>query len=411
MTIQTHGLDIEFRETNRSTDLRQDVSEAVVKETKILTAPGEPQKRFLKLQLPKGMTYSAGDYLAILPMNPSKVVRSVMASFGLPWDAVLQIKKGQHTVLPQGENLTVFGILSAYVELNQPVTQKNLSALAAHTSDEATRTALRNLSVDEIATKRMSVVDILSQYPAISLPFGDFLGMLSPLRVRQYSISSSPLQSPDTCTLTYGVLDREAKSGSGKRYLGTASTYLSELTPGDHIYVAVRPSHQAFHPPVEVAKTPIIMLCAGTGVAPFRGFVQQRAEQIDAGREVAPALFFIGCRHPERDALYSDEFRYWAGKGAVDLRYAFSQDPERSEGCRYVQDRLWKDRNDSRDLWWKGARIYVCGSSKMAEEVDRTLVEIHVENIEKRGEKVTLEEGEEWLRKIRNERFASDVFD
>ena len=411
LKAKCHGLDIEFHETNRSTNLRQDVAEAIVKEAKSLTAPGEPEKRYLNLQLPTGMTYTAGDYLAILPMNPSRVVKKIMADFGLPWDAVLSIKKGQHTILPQGKNITVFGILSSYVELNQPVTQKNLSALAACAPDEATRKALDDLTVEEIASKRISLVDVLSEHPSISIPFGDFLGMLSPLRVRQYSISSSPLNSPDTCTLTYGVLDTEAKSGSGKRYLGTASTYLSELRPGDRVYVSVRPSHQAFHPPLDVAKIPVIMICAGTGIAPFRGFVQQRREQIEAGRAIAPALLFCGCRHPEKDALYAEEFSACAEKGAIDIRYAFSRHPEMSEGCKYVQDRLWKDRDDAKKLWLKGARIYVCGSGKMAEEVDRRLVQIHVDYTEENGEKITSEEGEEWLKNMRNGRFASDVFD
>ena len=407
-TQQNYELELEFQKSSRSTDLRQDVHEAIVQEAKSLTAPGEAEKRHIKLELPSDMTYTSGDYLSVLPINPSKLVKAIMTRFGLAWDTVLQIKQGQYTTLPQGRSLTASTILSEYVELNEVVTQKQLSNMAAFTADASTRAALTAITAGEITEKRFSVFSLLDQYPSIDLPFGSFLAMLPPLRTRQYSISSSPLHAPQTCTLTYSVLNVAAKSDPGKRYLGSASSYLSELNPGDRIHVAVRPSHPAFHLPLDVSTIPIIMICAGTGIAPFRGFVQQRAEQLDGGRTLAPALMYVGSRHPERDVLYKEEFEAWAEKGAVDIRYVFSRNEAATKGCKYVQDRLWKDRDELTTFSKGNAKIYLCGNGAMASEVGKTLVDIWVEW---KGKGMDREKGEEWLKSIRNERFASDVFD
>lgn len=295
------------------------------------------------------------------------------------------------------------------MELNLPCTKKNLSTLAACVPDEKTRQELESLSLEEISSKHISVLDLLEMYPTCCLPFGDYLAMLSPLRVRQYSISSSPLTRPEICTLTYSVLDQEAKVG-GRRFLGAASNYLSELTPGETIQVSVRASHQGFHLPTDAEKVPVIMICAGTGLAPFHGFVEERAKQQEAGRSLAPALLFIGCREPEKDALYADQLAEWARKGIVDVRYAFSRAPEKSGGCKYVQDRLSKDREDARKLWHDGGRIYVCGSGAIGEAIKQAFIKAMMEGREAQGESISREEAEEFFNSIRNERFATDVF-
>ena len=121
---EAQALDVEVSTNTRSSDLRQDVSEAIVKDVKVLTAPGEPEKRHIELQLPTDMAYKAGDYLAVLPLNNSKIVKRVMNRFSLPWDARIFIKEGQNTILPTGREMSVFDLLSAYVELNQPATTK-----------------------------------------------------------------------------------------------------------------------------------------------------------------------------------------------------------------------------------------------------------------------------------------------
>ena len=263
----------------------------------------------------------------------------------------------------------------------------------------------------EIKEKRVSPLDLLERFPKTDIPFAVFLTMLPQLRLRQYSISSSPLAEPGSCTLTWAVIDEESFQGDGKRFLGVASNYLSNLHEGDHIHVSVKQSHQSFHLPLDIAETPLIMVCAGTGIAPFRGFIQERVLQIEAGRKLAPALLFFGCQSPGQDDLHADELSAWASKGAVDVRYAYSRDPESSKGAKYVQDRFWADREDVLHLFHSGAKVFMCGSGKVADGVKDASVRMFMQAAEEQGKPKTKEEAESWFTGLRNERYMSDVFD
>lgn len=263
---------------------------------------------------------------------------------------------------------------------------------------------------DEIVEKRSSVLDLLERYPSIDIPFATFLTVLPPMRPRYFSISSSPLESPTTCTITYGVIDSPSLSGRG-RFIGVAGSYLSSLREGDQVQVSVRSTNKFFRLPNDVVKTPLIMLCAGTGLAPLRGFVQERATQIAAGRkDLAPAILFVGCRSNTADRLYAREFDTWIVDGVVDVRYAFSREPEKSEECKYLQDRMLKDRNDIRDLWRRGAKVYVCGSPEVAAEAGKAARQIVRDAVIESGKEATDEEVERWFAGMRNQRIVSDVF-
>ena len=290
---------------------------------------------------------------------------------------------------------------------------QNLKKIISVTHDETAKQELESLSGDafskEITSKRISVLDLLEDYPSAEVTFADFLSMLPQLRLRQYSISSSPLADPTLCSLTLGLLDQDALQGTGKRFVGVASNFLSKVQPGDHIHVNVKASHPSFHLPTDMANTPLIMIAAGTGIAPFRGFVQERARLLEAGREMAPALLFIGCRHPDQDALYKTELAAWAEKGAVDVRYAFSR-PE-TGGAEYVQDRFWDDREEVMQLFRDGAKTFVCGHGRVVEGVKEKIVRMYVEEWREIGEERTEAEAETFFAGLRNERFMSDVFD
>lgn len=153
------------------------------------------------------------------------------------------------------------------------------------------------------------------------------------------------------------------------------------------------------------------MICAGTGIAPFRGFIQERALQIEAGRKLAPALLFVGCQKPGQDDLHADELSAWASKGAVDVRYAYSRDPKSSQGAKYVQDRFWADREDVLHYFGSGAKVFMCGSGKVADGVKAASVKMYMQANEEEGTPKTEEEAEKWFHAMRNERFMSDVFD
>lgn len=405
------GFDIEIDTSSRHTTLRQDVKEAIIRSNEVLTAEGEPQKRHISLTLPTGMSYKVGDYLAVLPINNAVNIRRVLRRFGLPWDAMLTIKGG-NTTLPTGHPLSAMDILGAYVELSQPATRRNVQQIASTLADEAQKFQLLQLAGPdfdaEVGAKRLSPLDILEKYPSAALPLSSFLAMLPPMRIRQYSISSSPLSSPSSATITWSVLDTPSKAGG--RFLGVASNYLSNLTAEERVHVAVKPSHGAFHLPADIEKTPIIMLCAGTGLAPFRGFVEERAIQKAAGRTLAPAFLFIGCAHPDRDRLFASELDKWAEEGVVELFYAYSKATEKSKDCKYVQDRLWEEREEMRQQFDQGAKVYICGSAVVGEGVAKTVKKMYVEAAEAKGVPKTEEEVEAWFEEIKSDRYASDVF-
>lgn len=245
------------------------------------------------------------------------------------------------TSLPVGKPISVFSLLAGYVELSQPATTRDVRILQACDSEATTKEALSALLdsySEKVLGRRLSVLDLLEQYPDIQLPFSKFISMLPAMRIRQYSISSSPLWNAQRVTITISVLDSPALSGRDEPFLGVASTYLAGLSPGDKVQMAVRASAVAFHPPQD-PRTPLVLFCAGSGLAPMRGFLQERALQKKAGREVGKAMLFFGCRKPSEDYLYGDsDLKEWAEQGVVVIKPAFSRDPEKSMGCKYVQE-------------------------------------------------------------------------
>jgi cytochrome P450/NADPH-cytochrome P450 reductase len=368
-------------------------------------------KRHLEIELPEGMRYRTGDYLAVLPRNPPASVDRVLRRFGLAFDTHLVIHKGAGALstLPTEYPIAAGDLCSSYVELAQPATRAQVRRLAEATQCPPDKRALEALSEQEtyerdVLGKRLSVLDLLERYPACELKLDVFVSMLPSLKPRQYSISSSPLYTDRRCALTIAVVEGAAMSGQG-RFAGVASSYLASAAPDTRVAVAVRASNRHFHPPAS-PETPLVMICAGTGLAPFRGFLQERALQKAAGRAVGPALLFFGCDHPEVDFLYRDELAAWEAAGVVQVRPAFTHDA--LDGVKFVQDRVWKDRADVADLVRKGAVVYVCGDGRrMAPAVRDTLARIYVEET-----KVSYEEALRVVEQIERERgrFVEDVF-
>lgn len=134
---------------------------------------------------------------------------------------------------------------------------------------------------------------------------------------------------------------------------------------------------------------------------------------ISAGRTLAPALLFFGCRAPGRDDIYRDDLDKWQRMGAVDVRRAYSQssDESESQGCKYVQERLWQDRKEVTQLWEKGAKVFVCGSSKVSEAAKGTVLKIRAEWAGAEESPDAEAKDREWFEGLRNVRYVTDVFD
>ena len=159
----------------------------------------------------------------------------------------------------------------------------------------------------EVYAKRLSVFDLLRLHPACELPFAAYLEMLPPLQARYYSISSSPTDK-GRVAVTVGVVGGPARSGLGENR-GVASNYLSaRASSAPVVPAAVRETKAGFRLPAD-ANTPLIMVGPGTGLAPFRGFLRERAALRAQGVSLGPAMLFFGCRRADEDFLYADELK------------------------------------------------------------------------------------------------------
>ncbi|HWX04964.1 MAG TPA: NADPH--cytochrome reductase, partial [Bradyrhizobium sp.] len=224
-------------------------------------------------------------------------------------------------------------------------------------------------------TKRKSVFDLLEEHPACELPFHAYLEMLSLLAPRYYSISSSPSVDPSRCSVTVGVVEGPKSSGRGI-YRGICSNYLSSRHAGETIHATLRETKAGFRLPDD-ASVPIIMIGPGTGLAPFRGFLHERAAQKTKGKSLGPAMLFFGCRHPDQDFIYADELKAFAASGITELHTAFS----RGDGPKtYVQNLVAAQKDRVWSLIEQGAIVYVCGDGgKMEPDVKAALVAIYRE--------------------------------
>ncbi|TFY58023.1 hypothetical protein EVJ58_g6664 [Rhodofomes roseus] len=394
--------------TYRASALRQpDAALGTVVENTLLTLPEAPTKRHIEFELPEGMSYRAGDYLAILPSNPPRDVHRVIARFGLSPEQEIVLSSSGPTPLPVDRPITVQTLLSGYVELSQPATTRDLRILQA--AENAPAEALQALSAaytDKVLNARLSVLDILEDHPALRLPFPTYLQMLPAMRIRQYSISSSPLWNPSHVTLTVSVVDAPSRAGRKDPFLGVASTFLAGLRQGDRVQLAVRASSAAFHPPTDPA-VPMVLFAAGSGLAPMRGFLQERAMQRKAGREVAKSLLFFGCRRPGEDFLYGEtDLKEWQELGIVDVRPAFSRATEESKGCRYVHDRAWLDREEVREAYNAQAKFYTCGSRKIAQGIKEVLTKVI-----KEAQNLDDTAADEMFQRAIRGRYATDIFE
>ena len=239
----------------------------------------------------------------VLPRNSVDLVRRVITRFGLDAGQYVTIipNSGSHTHLPIDEPAPLLGVLGSCVELQDVAGRDDIATLARHTSTPASRPRSRRWPATTTTATRCthpnrSLLDLLEAFPACALPFAEFLDMLPPLRPRYYSISSSPLASPDACSITVGVLRGPARSGTGT-FTGIGSGYLAGLPENGTVFTFVRSPSIAFHPP-ENPHTPMIMIGAGTGLAPVPRLPAGPCRAAGAGRPGGPVAAVL--RVPQR---------------------------------------------------------------------------------------------------------------
>ena len=302
-----------------------------------------------------GLVYEAGDSLGVFPTNNPAQVEAVLAAAGLSGDEQVE-----------SAGTTLREVLSHHVTLREPSRQMLAAILE---KDPSTAFRLSEL-IDPEAKSVMDdwvdgreVVDILEMFPGAKFNAEELVKVLRKLQPRLYSIASSPKVHPEAAHLTVAVVRYELH---GRQRQGVASTYLADRVDAHPFPVFIH-SAKHFRPP-ENAGLPLIMVGPGTGIAPFRAFLQEREATGAAGR----TWLFFGDRHRATDFLYEDEITGWQNKGVLHrLDTAFSRDQTDKV---YVQNRMLEN---AAELWkWleEGASFYVCGdASRMAKDVDQAL--------------------------------------
>ncbi|HXI03897.1 MAG TPA: flavodoxin domain-containing protein, partial [Candidatus Saccharimonadales bacterium] len=347
--------------------------------------PSQRSTRHVEIALPRGLAYHAGDHLGIVPRNGLDQIRRVLVRFKLDPGLYVTINQGSGagTHLPVNEPVPLVGVLASRVELQDVATRGQIASIAGYARKPADRDYLATLSGDddagqaryreEVFIPRATLLDLLDRFPSCELPFEAYLDMLPPLHPRYYSISSSPMEVSDACSITVGVLDAPARSGHGT-FKGTCSNYLAAQIEDATIYGFIRRPTIPFHPP-ENPHVPMIMVGPGTGVAPFRGFLQERAALKRQGVPVGESMLFFGCRDRLQDFLYESELRAFESAGVTKLHAVFSREPDKPKA--YVQQAIVEQAEAVWRLMEQQAVIFVCGdAARMAPDVRRAFAGI-----------------------------------
>jgi cytochrome P450/NADPH-cytochrome P450 reductase len=378
------------------------VAMTVLENRELQSTASARSTRHIEIALSEGATYRAGDHLCVVPVNPRATVQRLLRRFDYDDGVFIRVAAtgGRRSPFPKDGAISVRRLAEAYGELQTVASRKDVATLARHARCPKTKAALDALAApagepgagdsyrSEVFLKRKSVLDLLEEFPACELPFAVYLEMIPWLQPRYYSISSSPLADAKRCAITVGVVEGPARSGLGV-YRGVCSNFLKDARPGDTVYAIVRETKAGFRLPDDPAR-PVIMIGPGTGVAPFRAFIDERRARRDGGARLGTAHLFFGCRRPDEDYIYRDDLERARAEGLIELHVAFSRaGPDRV----YVQDLLLKERAGIAALIDQDAVIYVCGDgARMEPDVRRALARIHAE------EKDTgLEEGEAFV--------------
>jgi sulfite reductase (NADPH) flavoprotein alpha-component len=336
-----------------------------------------------------GITYKPGDALGVYPENCPQTVQQIMERLGAT---------GAEDVLGWDDQVTSFhdALLKDFV-ITRP-SPDLLDLLARVASDAHERAELEKLRDSDEGSGDMEIVDVLHRYPSAKPGIGDFIATLSPLSPRLYSISSSQRANPNEVHLTVGAV--RYRNSVGRACKGVASTFLAErIRPGQRVRVFVQPSHR-FALPEDPGKK-IIMVGPGTGIAPFRAFLQERKAAGDTG---ASWLFF-GDQTAKSDFLLKEELDEYLASGTLTrIDTAFSRDQAEKI---YVQTRMIEHGDE---LWaWlnEGAHFYVCGDAKrMANDVDKALRQIAAT-----AGKLSPEEVDKFMAELsRSGRYQRDVY-
>ncbi len=362
---------------------RRNPYQAEIQAVQKITGRGSSKDvRHVELDLAgSGISYLPGDSIGVVPENPPQLVDAVIEATG--FDGNTTVKDGEDE-LPFSEALRV----------KKEITVLSLPTLKSSAADIAD---LQNIISDRQRLSRFlsqyQLIDLLHDYPVFEHPQA-LIDSLRPLPPRMYSIASSLDASPDEAHLTVAVVDYELH---GRRHWGAASNFL--VGEADVAPIFVEPNDRFRLP--EDGSTPIIMVGAGTGVAPYRAFVEHRKVHGQQGKN----WLIFGDRQQNSDFLYQLEWLRYRKEGVLTaLDVAFSRDQQEK---RYVQHRILEQGAELFAWLEDGAQIYVCGDAEfMAPDVHAALRQV----VRQYGGK-TQEAADDYLSDLRRQRrYLRDVY-
>ncbi|KAH6685021.1 sulfite reductase flavoprotein component [Plectosphaerella plurivora] len=350
-------------ETVLRPDLSVKTSTITVKENRRLT-PETYDRNIFHIEFDlgdSGVTYKIGEALGIHAENDEEEVRAFIEWYGLNADEVVQVPSREDpSVL---DTRTVFQALKQNIDVLGKPAKRFYEALSAFATDEDQRKKLATLAAPEgtVELKKrteedtLSYVDVLQEFDSARPSFHDLIRIVSPLKRREYSIASAQAVTPNAVALMIVVVDWV--DPRGRKRWGHASRYLSQLSVGSKVTVSVKPSVMKL--PTS-AKAPLIMAGLGTGLAPFRAFVQYRAMQKAQGEEIGSILLYLGSRHKREEYLYGEEWEAYVAAGVIThIGAAFSRDqPEKI----YIQDRMRESQKAIAKAYVEEeGSFYLCG--------------------------------------------------
>ena len=337
-----------------------------------------------------GLEYLPGDSLAIVPTNSSQVVGQLLEAGGFDAGEMVGLRGGE--TKPLGEvfetELNITGVTKNVLKKYNVFAQSEKIETLLNPENEA--------ALDDYLRGR-EVIDMITDFPVSGLAASGFCGTLRKLLPRLYSIASSPKAHPGEVHLTVAVLRYHSH---GRDREGVCSTYTADRVNEGGTMPVFLHYDKNFKLPEDGA-TPIIMVGPGTGIAPFRAFVEERTVTGATGK----SWLFFGDQHRATDYLYGDEWDRYLAEGRLSrIDLAFSRD--QSEKV-YVQHRMLEHGAELYSWLSNGAVFYVCGdASRMAKDVHEALISI----AEKEGGK-SRDDAEAWVKQLQTEkRYLRDVY-
>uniref|UniRef100_A0A8B9L9U6 NADPH--hemoprotein reductase n=1 Tax=Astyanax mexicanus TaxID=7994 RepID=A0A8B9L9U6_ASTMX len=333
--------------------------------------------------------YESGDHVAVYPTNDSNIVNKLGEVLGVDLDTVISLNnldEESNKKHPFPCPTTYRTALTHYLDVTSCPRTNVLYELAQYASDPKDQENMRKMASSSPEGKALyqtwvldssrNILAILEDLPSLRPPIDHLCELLPRLQARYYSIASSSKVHPNSIHICAVVVEYQTKTGRTNK--GVATNWLKNKVPTDNGHKATVPMYirkSQFRLPFK-SSNPVIMIGPGTGIAPFMGFIQERAWLKQQGKEVGETVMYFGCRHKNEDFLYQEELEAFEKEEVLtQLNVAFSRDQEKKV---YVQHLL---KNNKEEVWRQihkdNAHIYICGDARnMARDVQTVFYEI-----------------------------------